>query len=218
MTFGYPAVRTVPSVGTLWWVFLRSALLATFALAISLGTPGGSHVKAYDDEVAAVLDRVAASVRLPEGIRFSQSVSLRALLFRWQFDSDLHFTGDTFDVTTRGAPAFVPATLPQELVEISRSISIFDLKLIGGGPSESSMVMTGPVPGYSGQGAREGTFWIDVERGVIDKAEAVYSWGRLLVEQEYRAHGDHLVLARQSAQARPHGFTLEIVYRDYQLP
>lgn len=171
---------------------------------------------AQDISVPDILERVTAQTILPDGIQFTQSVDLRALFFRWKFESEMVMQDGVLQVTTRGAPGFVPESLPGELVELARTLSLFDVEIVREDSGEGVVVVTGPRPEYDGRGAREATFWIDIENGVVFKAEAVYSWGSLHVNQEYMEQRDYLLLRRQTAEAL--GFKLEVLYHDYALP
>ena len=118
---------------------------------------------------------------------------------------------------TTGAPSFLPDSFAAELVELGRSPYLFDLKVIQV-DDDGVYVLQGPRREYKGRGAREATFWIDSQQWIIQRAEAAYSWGKLHVSQEYVDQSGYRLLARQKARATPMGFTLDIVYVDYQFP
>ena len=207
-----------------WWLALAGtlvccgALLSAFAAATHEAAPAEADPDPGDERVAEIVRLVSAGTQLPEGLAFTQRVSARAFLLRWEFVSRLRFEEGRLHVATEGAPAFMPETLPKDLVELGRTLSLFDLQLVREDDGTGLALLSGPLRDYGGQGAREGSFWVDLERGVVQKAEAVYSWGTLSVEQEYGLIEGHLLLLRQSARMYPFGATLEVRYVDYSLP
>lgn len=198
--------------------------LRALLLAMVVAFLGIWHARAVPDpateeaRVDDAIQRVISGTSIPEGLHFTQKVTLRAYLLRWTFESELSYTSGELVAETRGAPWFVPETLPAELVRLGRTLSLFELNPVGYDQEADELHLRGPRPDYDGSGAKEGSFWIDVSRGVVRKAEAVYSWGILAVEQEYESLGEHLLLKRQSARISPHGATLEVLYDNYIFP
>lgn len=183
----------------------------------AMGEPGRTWTPAEID-VAEILEHVSRATELPPGVGFRQEIVLRAFLSTWRFEAEVRVEPDgrVWSKTT-GAPSFLPDSFAAELVELARSPYLFDLRLIEV-QDDGLYVLKGPRLKDQGSGAREATFWIDPQRWVIAKAEAAYSWGTLHVIQEYTRDFGYQLLARQRARATPYGFTLDIVYRDYQIP
>ena len=194
------------------------ALAAAFAFALFAWAP--LPVRAAAEPLAGieeVVRLVAQSHGLPEGIRFRQEVTFRALLATWRFHSEVEATKDGLKFTIHGAPSFVPDTLPRDLIDLSRSSSLFELS-IAGGASDGTLVLSGSRIAYSGTGPREAIFWVDPASWTIRRAEAHYPWGTLYVDQEFDWMGDHYLLRRQRARVSPYGFTLDVHYVEYRLP
>lgn len=164
-----------------------------------------------------ILQRIAEANRLPAGLEFRQEIVLRAYLLTWRFESRVEVTSDGFQSHTSGAPSFVPDTLPEELVGLSQSAALFDLSPVEWGDT-GTLVLQGPRREYPGTGPKEATLWVDSREWVISRAEAVYEWGTLHVTQEYAPQDGMRLLARQRARITPYGFTLDVEYRDYQIP
>ncbi len=194
---------------------LLAVLVALFGMWQVRAVPNSASEAA---RVEAAVQSVLNSTSLPEGLRFTQHVTLRAFLLRWSFESELEYHTDGLSASTHGAPRFVPKTLPSELALLGRTLSLFDLNVVSFNQETDELHLQGPRPDFTGKGAKEGEFWIDVGQGVVRKAEAVYPWGILTVEQEYQSIGGHVLLKRQAARISPHGATLEVVYSDYVLP
>lgn len=195
------------------------ALAAAFALAL-VASPAGPARAAVEPPagVEEVVRLVAASHGLPEGVRFRQEVTFRALLGTWRFHSEVEAAEGGLRFTIHGAPSFVPQSLPRDLIDLSRSPALFDLSVAGGALSDGTLVLSGPRIAYAGTGPREATFWIDPGTWTIRRAEAEYSWGTLYVDQEFDRMGDHYLLTRQQARVSPFGFTLDVRYVEYRLP
>jgi hypothetical protein len=183
----------------------------------ALGEPGRARAPAELD-VAEILEQVTRATELPPGIGFRQEIVLRAFFSTWRFEAEVRLEPDgRVSSKTKGAPSFLPDSFAVELVELGRSPYLFDLRLIEV-QDDGLYVLQGPRLKDQGSGAREATFWIDPQRWVIEKAEAAYPWGKLHVSQEYTRDLGYQLLARQKARATPFGFTLDIIYRDYQIP
>lgn len=173
----------------------------------------GAREEAAVDPVARLVERVAAAGKLPEGLSFTQRVTVRLLLLRWEFASRLKVQDSTLHVTTDGAPGFIPESLPRDLVELSGALHLFDLHLVG--EDEGLVLLEGLARNYSGQGARAGKFWVDTARGHVVKADVEYEWGTLHLIQEYGPFREHSLLKRQSARLTPYPATLDVRYDDY---
>ena len=195
------------------------ALAAALAFALLAWAPGPARAAAEAPARAEEVVRlVAQSHSLPEGVRFRQEVTFRALLGTWRFHSEVEATKDGLKFTMYGAPSFVPETLPRDLLDLSRSPSLFELSVSGVAAADGTLVLSGPRIAYAGIGPREATFWVDPGTWTIRRAEAQYSWGTLYVDQEFDRMGDHYLLTRQRARVSPYGFTLDVRYVEYRLP
>lgn len=194
------------------------ALACLLALALILSGRGAALAEAPYDAEEVVL-RLLHSHELPEGLSFRQEVTVRALLVTWRFHSEVETTSEGLKSRIVGAPSFVPETLPLDLVNLSRSPELFDLKVAAEPSSDgSSLVLQGPRIGYAGVGPREATFWVDPETWTIRRAEAEYSWGTLFLDQTFDRFGEFYLLSEQRARVTPYGFTLDVRYREYRLP
>lgn len=188
-------------------------------LASALGLLAGGAALAEAPSAEEVVRLLHDSHALPEGVAFRQEVTLRALLVTWRFHSELETTSDGLKFQLFGAPSFVPDTLPLELINLSHSPALFDLRIAGGGSSDDgTLVLQGPRIDYAGQGPREATFWVDPQTWTIRRAEAEYSWGTLFLDQVFDRHGELYLLRQQKARVTPFGFTLDVQYREYRLP
>lgn len=181
------------------------------------GAAGGAPVGWSAGEVEDLLEQVAQGARFPVGTSFRQAVTLRALFATWRFESFVRQEPDGLRSETKGAPSFVPDTLPGDLVGLVQSLDLFELSVVEA-EDPAVVVFRGPRIGYNGTGPKEATFWIDLERRIVQRAEAVYSWGTLSVSQEYLDRDGRWLLARQRARATPFGLTLDVNYLDYQIP
>ncbi|MBO2520978.1 MAG: hypothetical protein CW345_04105 [Firmicutes bacterium] len=202
--------------GSGWMLAVMIAALAVGSAALA-GRASAGEGCFPAERLQELVRWVEASAELPVGTRFRQEVTLRALFTTWQFESSVWQDRDGLKSETRGAPGFVPPSLPADLVGLMKNLDLFDLRVVELA-EPGILVLRGPRIDYRGSGAKEATFWIDTCRGRIERAEAVFSWGTLLVRQEYLDLEGRLLLARQSARALPYGFTLEVAYRDYQIP
>lgn len=155
---------------------------------------------------------------LPDGVQVVQRVTLRALIFRWVFHSDLEYGSGQWHATTYNAPSFVPEGIPAELLTLGRALDMFELQFVSYDEDQGLLLLRGPRHGYDGRGASEGLFWVDVARRIVPKAELSYSWGTLAVEQEYTSVSGHQLPHRQTARMLPSGATLEVLYSDYTFP
>lgn len=198
----------------------HTLFLVGLGIFCMLAAPGlASASEMTEAWIKDTLHVVKEGTALPSGIKFRQNVKLRAFLLGWQFYSLMEQLEDgELHVETFNAPSFVPDTLPGELVSLGRSLALFEVKVVSYDPAEKLLHVAGPRPDYQGRGAKEGDFWIDVERGIVQKAEVVYNWGKLNVDQEYTTIDGLLVLSKQSARMRFYGATLEISYSDYIFP
>lgn len=198
-------------------VLLGIAIGAAVLWGAGLGGAVSASEPLPEGALEELLQRVAAGTELPVGTSFRQQVTLRALFTTWRFESLVTREPDGYRTETRGAPSFVPDSLPSDLVNLMQSIYLFDLRPLDAA-EPGLVVLAGRRIDYRGAGPSEATFWIDAERGVVERAQAVYSWGTLHVSQEYLERGGRLLLSRQMARAAPYGFTLEVDYLDYAIP
>lgn len=195
---------------------LIAILCLVFACVPARGEPA-FHGEQGWESVVEIIDQVAKAAELPVGLGFRQEIVLKALFSTWKFHATVVLEPDGFSSVFSGAPGFVPDTLAQDLIELGRSPSLFELKLVKAGDG-GPIVLKGPRRSYHGTGPREATFWVDPRRWVIDRAEAAYSWGTLSVTQEYTERDGVRLLSRQRARVSPYGFTLDVAYLDYQFP
>lgn len=170
------------------------------------------------DEILANISN--AHVGQSEGrATFRQSFVVRALFLTWRFSVDIAQEGDSYTASIGdGAPAFMPATLPVELLKIERAIDTFQLTLVGEETDSSGRklyVLEGKLRSASSGGAQSGRLWVDASEWYIARAHLAYTWGRLEVEQEYRIEEGRRVLHRQGAVARPLGARVDVEYVDY---
>lgn len=191
----------------------ESKSAASDGVAVDRATSEGAD----EAGLVEVLRRVDEAHRLPVGAGFRQQIVLRAFLLTWRFESQVEVTSQGFRSQTTGAPAFVPDTLPEELVELSQSAAMFDLSLVTSADGDA-LILKGPRKEYPGTGPMEATLWVDPVDWVVTRAEAVYSWGTLHVTQEFERRDGITLLARQRARITPYGLTLDVEYRDYQIP
>ena len=208
------ARRRLGKVRPARWILVGAAIAvwAAFGCAAS-----GFAASFSQSAIEELLQRVAVGLELPVGASFRQEITLRALFATWRFASTVRKEPEGFLTETAGAPSFVPDSLPRDLINLMQSLYLFDLRVVDASDADL-VVLQGPRINYSGTGPKEATFWVDVRRLVVERAEAAYSWGTLHVTQEYLDLGDRFLLLRQRARATPYGFTLDVDYVDYQIP
>ena len=135
---------------------------------------------------------------LPVGLKFRQDVTLKAFLFTWRFHSELSQGETGLSAVTTGAPSIVPKSIAVDLFDVVRTPLIFDLEVVG--EEEGLIHLHGERINYPGNGPLEGSFWVDPDSGTIVRAEAVYDWGRLYLDQEYEERDGLTLLVEQRAE------------------
>lgn len=210
-------VEVMPSFGGASRLGRLRAILSMVALAIgALLFAGESAAQGGGtSDLSKILGNVEAHSQVPEHIRMHQSVTVRALIFTWKFNSILEYVGDELTSTTEGAPSFVPESFPVDLVSLGQTLPLFDLKLISERNDQGYIVLGGPRPDFDGQGAEEATFMIDPRDWLVKRASAKYAWGTLTVDQEFGSFQGLMLLRRQRATVKPHGLVVDVEYSNY---
>lgn len=201
------------STRTDWTRRLGAALLVAI---LALGAKSGAAAQ-ESRNLADIVARVEAQAKLPPYLRMNQEVSVRALIFSWRFTSVLERHGDEMTATTQGAPSFMPETFPIDLVSLTETLDVFNLRVLSESSKEGYLVIGGARPDYDGMGAEEATFSIDPDDWLIKRATAKYAWGTLTLEQEFVPVEGYQLLSRQKATVRPHGFTVDVNYTGHTL-
>lgn len=150
---------------------------------------------------------------------FQQHISIRALLFSWQFVADVERQGERLVVDVGpGAPFFVPDDLSAALIDFVDEVQQFDLTIVDENTDCNGRlcyIVEGERKKPKKQGVQSGTLWVDAENWLIVKANMTYPWGKLDVDQEYRATDGRIVLHRQQAVTQPLGAKIEVRYKEY---
>ncbi len=181
----------------------------------ALGEPGRARAPAELD-VAEILEQVTRATELPPGIGFRQEIVLRAFFSTWRFEAEVRLEPDgRVSSKTKGAPSFLPDSFAVELVELGRSPYLFDLRLIEV-QDDGLYVLQGPRRGPRERGS--GGYFLDRPPAVGDRK----SRGGLPLGSFMSAKSTHAIWDTNFWQGRKpgntFGFTLDIIYRDYQIP
>lgn len=210
----------VPTTHSSHWIWV-SLLVMSLVMSVSLtslSTPAAAASGAASGsiDVADLLDRLSERAHLPVGLKFRQDVTLKAFLFTWRFHSELSQGETGLSAVTTGAPSIVPKSIAVDLFDVVRTPLIFDLEVVG--EEEGLIHLHGERINYPGNGPLEGSFWVDPDSGTIVRAEAVYDWGRLYLDQEYEERDGLTLLVEQRAKVTPFGASLVVAYSDYTFP